>query len=101
MGKASATAACAALIFTLPLAAGAQPLCLSRALIVERLQSTYAEQLVSRGLQGDTQLFEVFMSRDGASWTIIKTLPTGVSCVMAAGTDWQLNDPGKVFAVEG
>ena len=79
----------------------AQSTCLSREVIVTKLADGYDEQLIGRGLQGEARLFEVFMSSDGSSWTIIQSFPTGMSCIMAAGTDWQQDDVANVFALDG
>ena len=94
-------AAMAAALIGLSSTALAQPKCLARDAIVEKLGSNYAERLVGRGLQGEARLFEVFMSEDGSSWTIIQSFPTGMSCIMAAGTHWQQDDLASVFAIEG
>ena len=75
--------------------------CLPRDTIVERLEARYQEKLAGRGLRGESSLFEMFTTADGSSWTIIQSFPTGRSCIMAAGTDWQMNDMRAAFAVEG
>lgn len=79
----------------------AQSTCMSRDVIVDRLKTTYSEELIGRGLQGTNRLFEVFMARDGSTWTIVQTMPTGVACIMAAGTHWQHDDIATAFGVEG
>ena len=95
-------AACAAvLMIATPGVGAAKQTCLTRDVIVQKLGDGYAERLVGRGLQGEARMFEVFMSRDGSSWTIIQSFPTGLSCIMAAGTNWQQDDVASVFAVEG
>lgn len=99
MKKMSLTAG--AMLFCMAFPAQAQQTCLSRDVIVQKLGDRYSEQLVGRGLQGETRLFEIFMSRDGESWTIIQSYPSGISCVMAAGTNWQQDDVAQVFALEG
>lgn len=68
-------------------AAQASP-CWPRAQLVDNLQKGYAEQLAGRGLRGETNLFEVFTSADGATWTILQTFPNGMSCVVASGNHW-------------
>jgi hypothetical protein len=32
----------------------------------------------------------VLTSDDGATWTIIVSMPNGMSCLLAAGEDWQV-----------
>ena len=78
-----------------------QQTCLPRENIVAALSDKYDEKLVGRGLQGQARLFEVFISIEGDSWTLLQSFPNGVSCIMAAGTDWQQNDLAAVFSVEG
>ncbi len=90
-----------AALFCLSTTAQAAQTCLTRDVIVQKLGDGYQEQLVGRGLQGEARLFEIFMTSDGSSWTIIQSFPTGVSCIMAAGTDWHQNDAATVFGVEG
>ncbi len=101
MARRQICAAFAVTLFGLTTAAQAQQTCLTRDVIVQKLGEGYSERLVGRGLQGEARLFEVFMSQDGASWTIIQSFPTGMSCIMAAGTHWQQDDIAAVFAAEG
>ena len=81
-------------------AAQAQQSCVQRELIVSKLGERYSEQLVGRGLQNDNRLFEIFVSDDGGSWTIIQSFPTGLSCIMAAGTDWLATDMAALAGAE-
>ncbi len=101
MARRQISAAIAATLICLSSAAQAQQTCLTRDVIVQKLGDGYAERLVGRGLQGEARLFEVFMSRDGSSWTIIQSFPTGMSCIMAAGTHWQQDDIAAVFSADG
>lgn len=82
----------------------AQQLCMPRDALVDTLQSTFSESLIGQGLQSsptDSRLFEVFMSTDGQSWTIIATRPSGLSCIMAAGTDWLVNEEEELAGIPG
>ena len=81
--------------------AQAQQTCLPRDSLVEKLAEKYSERLIGRGLQGTARLFEVFMSADGSSWTLLQSFPNGTSCIMAAGTDWHQDDLAVVFSLEG
>lgn len=99
MARKSCFAAVAAAIL-LATPALAQQNCQEREALVAKLDEGYSEKLIGRGLQGDARLFEVFMSSDGSSWTIIQSFPTGMSCIMAAGTDWYQDDIASVFAIE-
>ena len=81
--------------------ATAQQTCLERDVIVERLDARYDEKPTGRGLLGDARLFEVFVSTDGSTWTIVQSFPTGMSCIMAAGTHWLQSDMASLAGVEG
>ena len=63
--------------------------CAPRAEIVALLTERYREVPSGTGVSetGDAA-FEMFRSASG-SWTITMTTANGVTCVMAAGRDWQ------------
>ncbi len=61
---------------------------LPRAALVEVLGDRYAELPVAFGLAENGGLIEVFASADGATWTMLLTMPKGLSYVVAAGGDW-------------
>lgn len=63
--------------------------CANRDLIVDRLSSKYGETRQSAGLNQNNGMVEIFASDDTGTWTILVTMPTGVSCLLAAGRDWQ------------
>ena len=75
----------ALILALLPVAAGA--LCVDRAVFVEQLSTGHGETLTAGGMMGEDAIIEVFTAEDGA-WTMIRTTATGVSCLMAVGTDW-------------
>jgi len=91
------TVAAAGLAVLANVAQAQQQTCLSRDEIVSKLDTRYNEHPIGRGLQGEARLFEVFMSQDGSSWTIIQSYPNGLSCIMAAGTHWHQSDLAAVF----
>lgn len=69
--------------------------CAVRGVVIDRLQSAYGESQVGRGLQeqdGNPVMLEVWASHETGSFTVILTNPRGVSCVVAAGTDWILHE---------
>jgi len=63
--------------------------CANRDTIVERLATKYGETRQSAGLNQNNGMVEVFASEDTGTWTILVTMPTGMSCLMAAGKAWQ------------
>ncbi len=64
-------------------------LCLPRAAIAEHLATRYGESRHGAGLQGAAAIIEIWTSRDTGTWTLLLTRPTGLSCVLGAGTDWR------------
>ena len=67
--------------------------CGERTRIVAILELSHGEALAGRGIQSDENLYEIWMSKDSGSWTILRTDANGTSCVMAAGTHWLPEDP--------
>ena len=63
--------------------------CLPHATAVGELAKGYDEHSVGFGIgaSGET-LYELFVA-DTGTWTILKTSPDGMACVMAAGDVWQ------------
>lgn len=90
MIKATTLAAAAAALATIPaLPAAAQTNCAPRDVVTERLAADYGEMFEGGGLQGTQAVFEVWISREEGTWTILMTRADGMSCIMAAGTDWR------------
>lgn len=68
--------------------AEAQTLCGDRDEIVQSLLRSYQEQPVAIGLSSAGAIVEVLASPRG-TWTLMMTMPTGQTCVMAAGEHWE------------
>ncbi len=91
----------AAAALTLPAAAmAAAPMaCSPRDDVLNQLSTKFKEAPVAIGLANNGGLIEVLTAGKGEPWTIIITMPNGVSCLVAAGEDWQdheriaLDDP--------
>ncbi|TFL19189.1 hypothetical protein [Jannaschia formosa] len=79
----------AAMLLTPGLAQAQGLSCAPRERIVEKLLDTYGENFSGGGLQSDSAVYEVWTSAEQGTWTILLTRPNGISCVMAAGTDWR------------
>lgn len=64
--------------------------------MLTRLQSLHQEQRQAIGLTNGGDVVELLVAKDG-SWTIIRTSPSGITCVVTAGEQWQPIDtiPGK------
>jgi len=65
--------------------------CAMRDNVVERLSSVYAEQLTAGGLQtgrSSQNMVEVWSSPETGTFTVMLTNASGVSCIVASGTNW-------------
>jgi hypothetical protein len=68
--------------------AAARPVCVAHADLAKHLGGKFAEKPVAMGLASDGTLMQVFASKDGATWTLVRAMPDGNSCVMAGGEGW-------------
>lgn len=74
---------------TTQVAAQAQRNCGPRATVIERLASSYGETRQSVGIGSNNAMVEVFSSDETGSWTILVTMPTGLSCLVASGQSFE------------
>ena len=63
--------------------------CADRAIVVARLHDQYGESRQSIGLGQNNAVMEVFASPDTGTWTILVSLPSGQSCLVASGQSWE------------
>ncbi len=77
-----------------PLDAQAQMACGTRDSVVAKLGDKYGEVRRGGGLAGPTAIFEIWASDVTGSWTILKTTPNGLTCIIAVGDAWQ-DDAGE------
>ncbi len=77
-----------------PPEAQAQMACGTRDSVVAKLGDRYGEVRRGGGLAGPTAIFEIWASEATGTWTILKTMPDGMSCVMAVGDGWH-DDAGE------
>lgn len=70
-------------------AALAQIPCATHDDLAKLLGNKYQEGVTHMGLAGSRNLIEIFVSEKG-TFTVVATQPSGVSCIIAAGKDWQL-----------
>ena len=70
-------------------AAAQQPLCTARSEVLSQLSSQYSETPVAMGIANNGGVLEILSSQKGTSWTIILTMPNGVTCMIAAGENWE------------
>lgn len=65
--------------------------CAQRGDVIAKLQQTYAEKLSFGGLQKTRRgqsVMEVWASRETGTYTVLVTHANGISCIVAAGTDF-------------
>ncbi|MEX0317633.1 MULTISPECIES: hypothetical protein [unclassified Ruegeria] len=65
--------------------------CGQRDNVIKRLQKQYSEQLTVGGLQkvrGKQSVVEVWSSDETGTFTVLLTHASGISCIVAAGTDF-------------
>ncbi len=67
--------------------------CTDRSRALSHLSKTYQEQPVAMGLASTGGVVEVLTNDKGSSWSIIVTLPTGVTCLVASGEGWEALQP--------
>jgi hypothetical protein len=63
--------------------------CAEREMVVGRLADRYGESPQGIGLGQDNSVLEVFASAETGTWTILVTLPNGLSCLVASGEAWE------------
>ncbi len=73
-------------------ASAAPQACAKRTDAVTHLASKYEEAPVAIGIANNGGVLEV-LSSDKGSWTILVTMPNGVSCMLATGQSWEALEP--------
>jgi len=71
--------------------------CAARDTVVERLKSHYSEAPTAAGLQTvseEQSMVEVWASEETGTFTVMLTMPDGMSCIVATGTDWHQKAQG-------
>jgi hypothetical protein len=71
-----------------PGATGNARTCLPHDRVDTKLQREFGERELGRGVSADGTLIEIFMAPSG-NFTVVKTTPGGVSCVVDFGEGWQ------------
>jgi hypothetical protein len=69
--------------------AAAQRTCLPHDGADAKLRKEFGEKVLGRGISGDGTLVEIFLSSKNGTFTVIKTTPAGLSCVVDFGEGWQ------------
>ena len=74
--------------------ASARPVCMPHAELEAQLSDKFSEHQAAAGLDRNGHLIEVYSTNDGATWTIVMTKPSGLSCIVASGEAWHELDKG-------
>ena len=85
-----AMAAMLGLFVTSQAAAEEARTCATRGEALAHLSDKYSEAPIAMGLTNKGAVIEVLTNKSGTTWTIIITMPNGVSCMVAAGEGWEL-----------
>jgi hypothetical protein len=72
--------------------------CAKRAELLAHLESKFQEGRVAIGLADNGNLLEIFTSKDGSTWTVAMTTPTGITCLLATGQNWESVPPSVAHA---
>ncbi|MFN4193229.1 MAG: hypothetical protein ACK4FR_09820 [Tabrizicola sp.] len=78
----------AAMLAATDIAHGA-PQCDSREAVTALLADRYGETRRSVGIAGQAAVMEVYASDETGTWSITMTLPDGMMCLMASGSDYE------------
>lgn len=65
------------------------PTCDKRPAVMSQLENKYSEKPVAIGVANNGGIVEVLTTKEGNTWTIVITLPNGMTCLVAAGEDWE------------
>ena len=66
------------------------PVCTDRNTVIDHLHKEYKEFQRGMGIANNGGVIELFFADDSTrTWTIIITMPSGVTCMIAAGESWE------------
>jgi hypothetical protein len=85
----AALALASGLLCAAPAMAQSQPQCGERTRVLKALSDRYQEMPVAMGLDANGGVLEILSGNNGKTWSILLTMPNGVSCLMAAGEHWE------------
>ncbi len=63
--------------------------CGKRGDVLKQLSVRHSEAPAAMGLSSTGSMLEVLTSPAGDSWTVIMTMPNGMSCLVAHGENWE------------
>ena len=73
------------------------PQCDSREAVTALLADRYAETRSAVGIAGQAAVMELYASDETGTWSITMTLPDGIMCLMASGSNYEVvtEDPSS------
>jgi len=72
-----------------PAAAQTAMACGQRQLILDALKTDYNEDPIAQALDNGGGVLEVLATPNGSTWTILRTTPDGLTCMVAEGIAWE------------
>jgi len=68
-----------------------QMVCSKRDGLIERLYKSHEEIPFAKGTEGKPIRFvlEILLNPETGTWTVLRSLPNGVSCFVAVGDNWE------------
>ena len=78
-----------ALATTAPPAEAQSGRCAPRAQVLEMLEGRFGETRRAIGLTSSASVMELYASDDSGRWSLVVTLPSGLSCLVGAGTGFE------------
>ncbi len=79
--------------------ATAQAVCGPHGEVVKKLEGDFKEARAGLGLAGNGGLVELYVSEKGG-WSVLVTRPNGMTCLVAAGENWEIVKPNFVETSE-
>lgn len=83
-------------LILLPQTLHAAAQCAPHDTVAAQLAKSFGEQPSSMGLAQDNTVMELYASPDHGTWTITVTLPSGLTCLVAAGQNFETVKPTQV-----
>ncbi len=75
-----------------PVAAQQQARCAPRAQVMDLIEGRRGETRRAIGLTSNASVMELYASEATGGWTLVVTLPSGMTCLLGAGTGFEVED---------
>ena len=76
-------------LILVPATARAAPQCAAHDIVAQSLATQFGEVRRSIGLAQDNTVMELYAATETGTWTLTVTLPTGMTCLVAAGNNFK------------